>query len=118
MAERIVKIWLIVNADGEVRVRKSLGRLAYNEVQFPVTITIPLRGMTAEEIRLYLPEMPMPTAEVGEVEEPEKPALPWSEPGAEPALDVVEAWQGAEAEEPKLGINLATGQLVPPETDG
>lgn len=86
MAEKVVRWWLVVNADGDVRVRRSRPCLAYNEVVFPITLTIPLRRETAEEIRLRLPEMPVPEAEVGEVEEPE----------------------------PMLGVNLATGQLVPP----
>ncbi|MHB8311840.1 MAG: hypothetical protein ACYDD0_00840 [Candidatus Dormibacteria bacterium] len=72
MAEKVVRWWLIVNADGEVRVRRTRPRLAYNEVAAPLTITIPQRQRTADEIRLRLPETPVFQPEVGDPERDEE----------------------------------------------
>lgn len=60
--------WLVVNSDGDITVRKTQPYLKYNEVRFKLTLDIPQRLMTAGEIELHLPAMPVPEIEVQEFE--------------------------------------------------
>lgn len=70
----IVKGFLVVRADGDLRVVKKQPRLGADEVAFPVTVNMPARPWGAvqrQDIEVTLPGGPEPKIRIGEPQTPE-----------------------------------------------
>lgn len=67
---RTIKGFLVVDARGEMRVIKRRPNLAFDEVAFPVTVTIPITWGTIQptSIEVTMPEPPEALVRVGEPE--------------------------------------------------
>lgn len=67
---REVQGFLIVRADGDIRAVKRRPRLGFDEVAFPVTVTIPITWgqIQATSIEVTMPEPPEALVRVGDPE--------------------------------------------------